>query len=87
MLLENDKFHELLWNYLNLWGPIFGVCQFFTGSWGIRGLVGWGRGVKRRITPGKFILFEMSYFSLQQFLQRDWDKGRFENVFYKVTTC
>ena len=32
MLLENDEFHKLLWNHLNLWGPFFVVCQFFTGS-------------------------------------------------------
>ena len=47
------------------------VCQFFTGSWG-RHFVDWcgeGRGLKGKITPGKFILFEMSYLSIQWLLK------------------
>ena len=66
MLLENDKFHKLLWNHSNSWGPIFVVCQFFTGPWG-RNFVDWlvgGGGLKRRITLGKFILFELFFFTM-----------------------
>ena len=39
------------------------VCQFLTGSWGRNFVV--GGGVEGKITPGKFILFETSYLSLQ----------------------
>ena len=47
------------------------VCQFFTGSWGCHFMdwLGEGRGLKEKITPGKFILFEMSYFSIQWLLK------------------
>ena len=45
------------------------VCQYFTGSWGcnfVDLLVGdRGGGLKGKITPEKFILFETSYLSLQ----------------------
>ena len=41
------------------------VCQVFTGSWG-RNFVEGGEG---KITPGKFILFETSYLSLQWLLK------------------
>ena len=57
----DDKFHKLLWNHLNSWRLIFVVCQFFTGSWGSN-FVDWLVGLKRRITPGKFTLFENELF-------------------------
>ena len=47
--------YHILWNYLNSWGPIFVVCQFFTGSLGrsfVDWLVGEG-GVERKDNYGK----------------------------------
>ena len=58
-----------MWNHSDIWGPIFVVCQFFTGSWGrkfVDYLVGEKEGgLKGKITPEKFILFETRYFSLK----------------------
>ena len=69
-------YKHILWNQ----GPIFVVCQFFSGF----GWLGMGGGLKGKRTPLKLILFETSYLSLQRLLKslndEDTDIGRFENA-------